>query len=303
MNNRLIFFFALLACLVVSLDIRMGSITNKPLLDEHFPSGSQKYQYEKNVVGNNSDLLEIYKTIRSWKTDAQISQDFTTQQSSSLHQGGYVINYYYFRSPINQIMRLNFSPRSIWPGTIIQLSNPNDYSKGLIPHYVTEDKRNTFNLTFSNGLSGRIEGVTNAVFYKKLNERIKEQIDMFNKKNIELYIYKFSEVEAALRNLGLTSSAYQDLLLSQNSNGDFANRRTTIVLLQPLFSVSVDFPQLSQTKRMNLVQAIFTPKYKFDQFMGTAMYGYWKYNNVPQIVTQTNYGRLLIITVQENKMG
>jgi len=76
---------------------------------------------------------------------------------------------------------------------------------------------------------------------------------MFNKK-IELYIYKFSEVEAALRNLGLTTSAYKNLLLSQSrfAGGDF-NRRTTIVLFQPLFSVSVDFPRTSKNKRMNLV--------------------------------------------------
>jgi hypothetical protein len=42
----------------------------------------------------------------------------------------------------------------------------------VIPHYVTEDKKNAFNLIFSNGLSGRIEGVTNALYSKKLNEKL-----------------------------------------------------------------------------------------------------------------------------------
>jgi hypothetical protein len=32
--------------------------------------------------------------------------------------------------------------------------------------------------------------------------------------------------------------------------------------------------------------------------MATAMYGYWKYNNLPEVIYQTNYGRLLIITVE-----
>ena len=66
-----------------------------------------------------------------------------------------------------------------------------------------------------------------------------------------------------LRNLGLSSSSYQDLLLIPNP-GETIKKRTTIVLLQPLFTVSVDFPKLPEGKRMNLVEAIFTSKYKFD---------------------------------------
>lgn len=86
---------------------------------------------------------------------------------------------------------MNYNPKVLEPGTIIQLSNPYDYSKGLIPYYVTEEKRNDFNVVFSNGLEGSIEGVTNALYSEKLNERIGEEIDKFNRKNIELYIYKF----------------------------------------------------------------------------------------------------------------
>jgi hypothetical protein len=106
-----------------------------------------------------------------------------------------------------------------------------------------------------------------------------------------------------LRNLGLTASTYQDLLLSPRNPGELGRKRTTIVLIQPLFSVSVDFPTTSNNKKINLVEAIFSSKYKFDEFMGTAMYGYWKYNNLPQVVSQTNYGRLLIITLQENSIS
>jgi len=114
-----------------------------------------------------------------------------------------------------------------------------------------------------------------------LNEKIGEQIDKFNKRNIELYTYKSSETENILRNLGLTSSIYQDLLISPRNPGETIGKRSTIVLFQPLFSVSVDFPEVSKGKRLNLVEAIFTSNYKFDEFMGTAMYGYWKYNNLP----------------------
>ena len=67
-----------------------------------------------------------------------------------------------------------------------------------------------------------------------------------------------------LRNLGLSSSSYQDLLLTPKNPGETIKKRTTIVLLQPLFTVSVDFPKLPEGKRMNLVEAIFTSKYKFD---------------------------------------
>jgi hypothetical protein len=67
-----------------------------------------------------------------------------------------------------------------------------------------------------------------------------------------------------LRNLGLSASSYQDLLLIPKSPGETIKRRTTIALIQPLFTVSVDFPKLSSGKKMNLVEAIFTSKYKFD---------------------------------------
>jgi hypothetical protein len=143
------------------------------------------------MVENNNDLLDIYKTIRSWKIDVRVSQDFATKQSLTLDQGGYVYKHFYFRSPISQVLRLNYNPKVIEPATVIQLSDSNDYSRGLIPHYVAEEKRKAFNVRFSNGLSGRMEEVTNVGYNKKLNERIREEIDKFNQKNIELYIYKF----------------------------------------------------------------------------------------------------------------
>lgn len=65
------------------------------------------------MIGNSNDLLEIYRTVRSWKIDAKVSQDFTTKQSLTLDQGGYVYKHFYFRSPISQVMRLYYNPRTI----------------------------------------------------------------------------------------------------------------------------------------------------------------------------------------------
>ena len=102
---------ALLACLAAAVEVRKGSIINKPFWEDYFTSDSEVYEYERSIVSKNSDLLDIYNTIRSWKIDNQISQDFTSKQSMSFNRGGYNYKQFYFRSPINQILRLNYNPK------------------------------------------------------------------------------------------------------------------------------------------------------------------------------------------------
>jgi hypothetical protein len=112
MSSRLIA-IALLLSFVLALDIRNGSNVKVSLFEDYFPSDSEKYLYEKSILGNSNDLLEIYRTILSWKINVQISQDFTTKHSFTLDKGGFVYKNYYFRSPVSQIMRLNFNSRTI----------------------------------------------------------------------------------------------------------------------------------------------------------------------------------------------
>jgi len=102
---------ALLACLAAAVEVRKGNIENKPLWEDYFPSDSQVYEYERSILSKSSDLLDIYNTIRSWKIDNKISQDFTTKQSMSFNRGGFNYKHFYFRSPINQILRLNYNPK------------------------------------------------------------------------------------------------------------------------------------------------------------------------------------------------
>ena len=47
---------AVVACLAVTMDIKKGSVINRPLLEEYFPSDLEVYEYDKTIASNNNDL-------------------------------------------------------------------------------------------------------------------------------------------------------------------------------------------------------------------------------------------------------
>lgn len=102
-----------------------------------------------------------------------------------------------------------------------------------------------------------------------------------------------------LRNLGLSTKIYEDLTIG----GFTADKvqpneaRIVVVIYQKLFSASLDLTNNGTQTEVNLIDTIFNPSYTYDEFAQTSSYGYWRTGNPPQLVTQTNFGRLLVLSV------
>jgi hypothetical protein len=45
---------------------------------------------------------------------------------------------------------------------------------------------------------------------------------------------------------------------------------------------------------------VFSAAYTFDEFAQSCSYGYWRTGNLPQVIAQSNYGRLLILSIDDN---
>jgi hypothetical protein len=77
--------------------------------------------------------------------------------------------------------------------------------------------------------------------------------------------------------------------------------KIVVVLFQKLFSASLDLsPAQHQTLSTNLVETVFSPAYTFEEFAQSCSYGYWRTGNLPQVIAQSNYGRLLILSIDDN---
>ena len=71
------------------------------------------------------------------------------------------------------------------------------------------------------------------------------------------------------------------------------------MLFQKLFSTALDFTNPEGKPLPSLVETVYSPNYTFDEFMQACSYGYWRTGNLPQLVTQANYGRMLVLTVDD----
>lgn len=71
------------------------------------------------------------------------------------------------------------------------------------------------------------------------------------------------------------------------------------MLFQKLFSTALDFSNPEGKPLPSLVETVYSPIYTFDEFMQACSYGYWKTGNLPRLVTQANYGRMLVLSVDD----
>lgn len=108
-------------------------------------------------------------------------------------------------------------------------------------------------------------------------------------------------MERYLRNIGLSSVIYEELQIGARSADRIrsSNRKQVIVLFQKLFSASLDFSNPDGKPLPSLVETVYSPIYTFDEFMQACSYGYWKTGNLPHLVTQANYGRMLVLAADD----
>jgi hypothetical protein len=72
-----------------------------------------------------------------------------------------------------------------------------------------------------------------------------------------------------------------------------------IVLIQKLFSASLDLSNNGTQETANMVDAVFGPLYTEDDFSQAARSGFWGIGKVPRVVTQTNFGRLFVFSIDD----
>lgn len=103
-----------------------------------------------------------------------------------------------------------------------------------------------------------------------------------------------------MKSLGLSSADYQSLGLAIRSAGDSsptAANRITVTLFQSLFSAAVDFS--SVFGGVNPTAFFLNNNFTADDLFAYVRFGYWGLQNGPAFVSQANYGRLAVLTVNE----
>lgn len=99
----------------------------------------------------------------------------------------------------------------------------------------------------------------------------------------------------------MSSAVYEELQIGARSADRIrnSNRKQVIVLFQKLFSTALDFSNPEGKPLPSLAETVYSPIYTMDEFMQACSYGYWKTGNLPHLVTQANYGRMLVLSVDD----
>ncbi len=62
----------------------------------------------------------------------------------------------------------------------------------------------------------------------------------------------------------------------------------------------MDLSNNGSQKTANMVDAVFGPLYTEDDFIQVARSGFWGIGKVPRVITQTNFGRLFVLSIDDS---
>jgi hypothetical protein len=96
---------------------------------------------------------------------------------------------FFFRQSVTQISRADYDGNNLLPGTLIQMMDPTNYARGIIPVYLNDAKRNPLTIQITNGLKATLENVTNQASYKeKLSNFLLKATPTLNDQPIQVYV-------------------------------------------------------------------------------------------------------------------
>jgi hypothetical protein len=179
------------------------------------------------------------------------------------------------------------------------MTKPSDVFSSFQGIYIPSPKRNPFSVRYGNGVYlSPATGITDPTTIKNITRGKLYTSQTTLNSNVIVDFKNGSESLQAMKSLGLSSKDYQSLGLAINHFADSspAPNRITIILFQSLFSSAVDFAAASP---VNPSAFFLNNNFTADDLFAYVRFGYWGEGNGPAFVSQANYGRLAVLTVDE----
>lgn len=83
--------------------------------------------------------------------------------------------------------RVNFDASALQVGNLLQMVDPTNFARGIVPAFLPENKRNPLQVVVSNGISATFNATVQTMT-SQLNEALLKNIQTLNSQPIQLYL-------------------------------------------------------------------------------------------------------------------
>ena len=94
---------------------------------------------------------------------------------------------YIFKQALRLMTRVNLDANALQVGSLLQMVDPTNFARGVVPASLPETKRNALRVELNNGVSATFNATVQAMT-SQLNEALQKNMQILNNQPIQLYL-------------------------------------------------------------------------------------------------------------------